>query len=165
MPDDYSIFHFDFTALPWLTSPRRQLELQGVALGLIKIPPSQGYTFTHRHREQEEVYIVIEGGGEILVGNDLVPLRPGDLVRVAPATRRALKAGDTGLFVICAGAIPLGFPKHPQSRYLIDDGIPDYDDLPPWYQGDTIASENNARLKQRFLAAKRKRKAKERDCS
>ncbi|MBE0585680.1 MAG: cupin domain-containing protein [Desulfofustis sp.] len=157
MADGFTKYHFDFDALPWLTSPRRQLDLQGVALGLIKLPPNEGYTFTHRHREQEEVYIVIDGQGEILVDEERLPLGRGDIVRVAPATRRALKANENGLFVICAGALPLGFPRHPDSRYLIDDGIPDYDDIPPWYQGNLTVVENNARLKSRMEAARRRR--------
>jgi hypothetical protein len=163
MADGYTKHHFDFDALPWLTSPRRQLDLQGVALGLIKLPPNQGYTFTHRHREQEEVYIVIDGQGELLVDDERLPLGRGDIIRVAPATRRALKAAENGLFVICAGALPLGFPKHPDSRYLIDDGIPDYDDIPPWYQGDQMVVENNARLKSRMEAARRRRAEKKGD--
>ena len=157
MADGYTKHHFDFDALPWLTNPRRQLGLQGVALGLIKLPADQGYTFTHHHREQEEVYVVIDGYGEIVLDNERLPLCRGDTVRVAPATKRALKAGHNGLFVICAGAIPAGFPKHPGSRYLIDDGIPDYDDIPPWYQGDQTVAENNARLRSRMLAARHRR--------
>jgi hypothetical protein len=49
--------------LPQLTNPWRQLNLQGVALGLIRLPAGDGYTFTHSHAEQEEVYIVVEGKG------------------------------------------------------------------------------------------------------
>ena len=162
MTDGYTKQHFDFDALPWLTSPRRQLELEGVALGLIKLPADQGYTFTHQHRQQEEVYIVVDGCGEILLDDERLPLCRGDIVRVAPATKRALKAGSGGLFVICAGAIPAGFPKHPDSRYLIDDGIPDYDDIPPWCQGVQTVTENNARLKSRMLAARRRRGEKKR---
>jgi hypothetical protein len=157
MADGYTRHHFDFDTLPWLTSPRRQLELRGVALGLIKLPADQGYTFTHRHREQEEVYIVVDGDGDMLLDGKREPLGRGDIVRVAPATKRALKAGPNGLFIICAGAVPAGFPKHPDSRYLIDDGIPDYDDIPPWYQGDETVVDNNARLKRRMLAAKKRR--------
>lgn len=89
--------HFDFAQLPYLTSPRQQLRLEGVALGLIALPPDQGYTFMHSHSKQEEVYIVVEGKGLIAIDEHLVPLVPGDIVRVAPAARRALKAEpDTG---------------------------------------------------------------------
>ena len=146
---NYSKCHFDFATLPWLTSPRKQLDLQGVALGLIKLPPNQGYTFTHRHRLQEEVYLVIEGNGVLLVDGELLDLVRGDAVRVAPAGQRALKAGDLGLLVVCAGGVAQGYPRNPNSRYLIDDGIADYDDIPPWYQGDEVVRQRNQVLKKR----------------
>ncbi|WP_136806006.1 cupin domain-containing protein [Desulfosediminicola flagellatus] len=158
MVDAYTIAHFDFDNLPWLTSPRNALQLQGVALGFIKIPPEDGYTFTHTHREQEEVYIVIEGSGTIAINDELLDLTPGDVIRVSPNAKRALKAGGDGLFAICAGAVPAGFPKNPQSRYMIDDGVPDYDDIPPWHRDKREVVEKNMILKQRMLKSQLKRK-------
>jgi hypothetical protein len=149
MSVNYSKCHFDFATLPWLTSPRKQLDLQGVAIGLINLPPHQGYTFTHRHRRQEEVYLVIEGNGVLFIDGELLDLTRGDAVRVAPQARRALKAGDLGLLVCCAGGVAEGYPHNPHSRYLIDDGIADYDDIPPWYQGDEEVRRRNEVLKKR----------------
>lgn len=150
MSKSYTKIHYDFDSLPWLTSPRRKLKAQGVALGLINLPPDEGYTFTHTHRKQEEVYIVIRGEGLLLVDNDIIELTEGDLVRVSPESRRALKAGSQGIFVICSGAIPQGYPKNPRARYLIDDGVPDYNDIPPWYEGDMKVEERNRKLSQRM---------------
>jgi hypothetical protein len=155
---NYTKCHFDFANLPWLTSPRHQLELQGVALGLIRLPPDEGYTFTHRHRQQEEVYLVIEGNGLILVDGELLEITRGDAVRVSPAARRALKAGGEGLLVVCAGGVAQGYPENPNSRYLIDDGIPDYDDIPPWYQGNSEVAERNACLKARMAKSQAKKR-------
>jgi Cupin domain len=153
MNNNYTRCHYDFTTLPWLTSPRRQLELQAVALGLIHLPPDEGYTFTHSHRQQEEVYIVITGSGQILLNGDLLDLVAGDIVRVSPETKRALKAGGEGMLVICTGAVPQGYPNNPAARYMIDDGIADYDDLPPWYRGNREAIAKNRRLQQRRMKA------------
>lgn len=153
---NYNKYHFDFAHLPWLTSPRKQLNLHSVALGLIKLPPNEGYTFTHRHRKQEEVYITIEGSGSILVDDELLMIVRGDAVRVSPETRRALKAGEQGLLVICAGGVAEGYPRNPNARYLIDDGIPDYDDIPPWYQGDSDVAARNAELKKRRQKSREK---------
>lgn len=150
--------HFNFNNLPQLTNPWRQLKLQGVALGLIRLSADEGYTFTHSHAEQEEVYIVVEGKGAMVVDGELLTLESGDIVRVAPAAKRALKAdADTALFVICTGGLAAGYPKQSNARYLIDDGIPDYDDIPPWYRGNPEIVERNARLKERMLKAKAKR--------
>jgi uncharacterized RmlC-like cupin family protein len=155
----YDKVHFDWDRLPPLTSPRRLLGLKGVALGLINLPPQEGYTFTHRHREQEEVYIVLAGSGRLLIDNETVAIGAGDVVRVDPASRRALKNdGDDPLQIICAGAVPAGYPKQAGSRYLIDDGVPDYDDIPPWHAGDPEVARNNAALKERYLRSLAKRR-------
>lgn len=159
MEKTYSKCHYDFNALPWLTSPRRQLDLQAVAIGLINLPPNEGYTFTHTHRKQEEVYIVIRGSGQILLDDEVLDLTVGDMVRVPPVTKRALKADSEGLFVICSGAIPQGYPVNPNARFLIDDGIPDYSDIPPWYRDNPEIAERNQRLQQRLLKTRNKNKA------
>jgi hypothetical protein len=79
-------------------------------------------------------------------------------VRVSPAAKRALKAGDnTTLFVIYTGGLAAGYPNQPNARYLIDDGIPDYDDIPPWHEGNPEILERNARLKERMLKSQAKR--------
>lgn len=161
MSSDYTKAHFDFDTLPWLTSPRKQLNLKGVGLGLIRIPSDEGYTFTHTHREQEEVYIVIEGSGVIAVNDELVELGRGDIIRVSPSSRRALKAHAGGMFIICAGCIPMGFPKNPNSRYMIDDGIPNYDDIPSWYQGQDEIIQKNTRLKEQMEKTRQKKEQKQ----
>lgn len=145
----YTKCHYNFSQLPWLTSPRKQLGLTGVALGLISLPPGEGYTFTHSHRQQEEVYVVIKGSGQIYVAGELLELEMGDVIRVSPEAKRALKAYEDGLFVICSGGIGQDYPKNPNARYLIDDGMADYDDIPPWYQGDSQVVKRNEQLKAR----------------
>jgi len=157
MTENYTRCHFDFDTLPWLTSPRHQLELQAVALGLINLPPNEGYTFTHCHRKQEEVYMVIKGGGLLQVDDELLQLSPGDFVRVSPQASRALKADAGGLFVICCGGVPQGYPRNPRARYLIDDGIPNYQDIPSWFKGDQKVIEKNALLHKRFLKSREKK--------
>ncbi|MFC1745887.1 cupin domain-containing protein [Candidatus Riflebacteria bacterium] len=151
--------HYDFKSLNWLNNPRKNLNLQAVALGLIRLPPGEGYSFTHQHREQEEVYIVIEGEGELLINDEIHKLEAGDLFRVAPEAKRALRAmPGNELFVICAGGVPAGYPKNKNGRYSIDDGIPDYDDIPPWYRGEEEIEKRNARLKERMERARARRK-------
>ena len=158
----FSKAHFDFEQLPFLTNPRKQLDTTALALGLIKIPPGKGYTFTHKHREQEEVYIVIEGKGVILIDGELHEMGRGDIFRVGAEARRAVKAGDDdGMFVICAGAVPAGYPKEKNARYLIDDGVPFYDDIPPWYEGDPEVKEKNQELQKRMEKSKAKKAEKD----
>ncbi len=151
--------NFNFDNLPYLTNPYRKLNLQSVGIGLINLPPNEGYTFTHSHVEQEEVYIVVSGKGVILIDGELIEIQRGDLVRVSPRAKRAIKADkETDLFVICAGGVAQIYPQNYNSRYLIDDGIPDYDYIPPWYQDNPDIIAKNYILKERILKAQAKRK-------
>ncbi|MDJ0719152.1 MAG: cupin domain-containing protein [Prochloraceae cyanobacterium] len=156
--DAFTKVNFDFNNLPYLSNPWRQLNLHAVAIGLIKLPQGEGYTFTHSHAQQEEVYIVIEGRGQMLLDGELVDIGKGDLVRVSPQTKRALKANEQApLLVICAGGVARGYPENPNARYLIDDGIPDYDDVPPWYRGNQEIIKRNNQLKERMLKSQQNR--------
>ena len=129
-----------------------------MGIGLIHLPADEGYTFTHSHAEQEEVYIIIEGKGTIYIDGELIDIARGDLVRVSPAARRALKAApDSSLLAICAGGVAAGYPKNPQARYLIDDGTPYYDDIPPWYRGREDIIDRNRVLQERMCKAQEKR--------
>jgi mannose-6-phosphate isomerase-like protein (cupin superfamily) len=57
----------------------------------------------HRHREQEEVYVVVSGSGRMLLDGEVVELQRWDTVRVAPEVVRAFAAGPDGLEVIAVG--------------------------------------------------------------
>lgn len=57
----------------------------------------------HHHREQEEAYFVLSGSGRALLDGELVDLREGDVLRLAPAVIRAFEAGDEGLALIAIG--------------------------------------------------------------
>jgi mannose-6-phosphate isomerase-like protein (cupin superfamily) len=149
---DYTKVHYDLDDLPlWVHPLRRELELRRVAVGLIRVPRGQGYSFLHRHREQEEVYVVLGGTGLIRVEDQDIPLGAGDLVRVSPSAFRALKADeDSDLVVLCTGGVTGGYPKDPETRVLIDDGIPDFDHLPPWYEGNEKVRALNQKLKREY---------------
>ena len=110
----------------------------------------------HQHEEQEEVYMVINGRGIIHIDGENISLQKGDFINVVPESKRALKAADdSDLIFICAGAVSTGkYPKSPNSKALIDDGIPDYDNVPPWYEGNEKIAEINQRLKNDHEARK-----------
>jgi mannose-6-phosphate isomerase-like protein (cupin superfamily) len=57
----------------------------------------------HRHGEQEEAYVVVSGGGRMLVNGEVLDLRTWDVVRVAPEVVRAFEAGPEGLEMIAVG--------------------------------------------------------------
>ena len=58
----------------------------------------------HRHREQEEAYIVVGGSGRMRLGDEEIELKPWDVVRVSPEVVRAVHAGPDGLELIAVGS-------------------------------------------------------------
>ncbi|WP_210493228.1 cupin domain-containing protein [Patulibacter sp. SYSU D01012] len=65
--------------------------------------PEAHMPFTHRHREQEELYVVVGGGGRARLDDETVPLETWDALRVAPAVWRSFAAGPDGLDLLCVG--------------------------------------------------------------
>ena len=57
----------------------------------------------HKHREQEEAYLVIRGSGQILLDGEVSELRQWDLVRVSPDVVRAFASGPDGLEIVAVG--------------------------------------------------------------
>lgn len=60
--------------------------------------------FGHRHAEQEELYVVVSGGGRVKLDDEIRELRRWDALRVAPATMRAFEGGPDGLELVAFGA-------------------------------------------------------------
>jgi mannose-6-phosphate isomerase-like protein (cupin superfamily) len=83
---------------------RSHIDSEQIGVTLISYEPGVRSPMGHSHREQEEVYVIVSGSGRIKLDDDILELRPWDVVRVAPSTVRALEAGADGLEVIAIGA-------------------------------------------------------------
>ncbi len=141
---------YDLENIPdWLTFRSVDVKLDSVGMGFARLPIGKGYTFLHKHEVQEEIYIVLSGKGIIYLDGELIDLSPGDVVRVDPEVYRALKANDESeLVCLIVGALPAeGFPKNPKNSTLIDDGIPDWDNLPPWCEGNEKIIKLNKKIR------------------
>jgi uncharacterized cupin superfamily protein len=72
----------------------KQLEASALGARLWRLEPGQAST-RHRHREQEELYLLLEGTGRIRVDGDLLTLERGDALLVDAETVRQV-FNDTG---------------------------------------------------------------------
>lgn len=75
-----------------------------VGISVNATEPGGSSPFWHSHSDTEELYIVLDGRGEISVGGDMVALNAGTVVRVAPNTTLALRAlpdSETSLKWLC----------------------------------------------------------------
>ncbi|MFL5875867.1 MAG: cupin domain-containing protein [Solirubrobacteraceae bacterium] len=86
----------------------KALELEQSALSYQRVPPGYRFPYGHTHMKQEEVYVVLRGGGRMKVDDEIVELKEWDAVRVPPGTWRGYEAGLEGLEILVIGAPNLG---------------------------------------------------------
>jgi uncharacterized cupin superfamily protein len=73
------------------------LDAEQIGISLQKVKPGKRHAFAHRHKEAEEVYVVISGSGRVKLDDEVKEVGELDAVRVAPSVTRAFEAGDEGL--------------------------------------------------------------------
>jgi quercetin dioxygenase-like cupin family protein len=86
----------------------KPLGLERSALSFQSIPPGYRFPYGHTHETQEEVYVVVSGGGRMKLDDEVIELVQWDAVRVPPGTWRGYEAGPEGLELLVSGAPNLG---------------------------------------------------------
>jgi mannose-6-phosphate isomerase-like protein (cupin superfamily) len=84
------------------------LGLERSGLSYQRLAPNFRIPFGHKHKQQEEVYVVVSGGGRMKLDDEIVELRQWDAVRVAAETTRNFEAGPEGTELIVVGAPATG---------------------------------------------------------
>jgi mannose-6-phosphate isomerase-like protein (cupin superfamily) len=87
---------------------REALGCEQSGLSYQRLAPTFRQPFGHRHRQQEETYVVVGGSGRVKLDDEIVELRQWDAVRVAPGTTRQFEAGPEGLEYLAFGAPNVG---------------------------------------------------------
>lgn len=83
---------------------RQTLELEQSGVSYQRIAPDFRVPFGHTHAQQEEVYVILLGGGRAKLDDEVVDLKQWDALRVAPGVWRGVEAGPEGLELIAFGA-------------------------------------------------------------
>ena len=107
---------------------RAELGVESFGMQVMDLPPNleQFPEHDHGHDGQEEVYVVLRGGGDIEVDGERFPIDPETIVRVGPGPRRKLWPGPEGMRVLALGGVPGSAYEAPAVTKL---GEPDR--LPP----------------------------------
>ena len=71
----------------------------------IRSDPGKLICVPHCHSAEEEIFVVLAGGGELLLGDESHAVRPGSVVARPPGTgvAHAIKAGNEGITVLAYG--------------------------------------------------------------
>jgi mannose-6-phosphate isomerase-like protein (cupin superfamily) len=83
---------------------RVPLELEQFGISYQQIAPNFRIPFGHRHKNQEEVYVVVRGSMRANLEGEIVELRQWDAIRVPKETMRGFEGGPEGAEVIAIGA-------------------------------------------------------------
>jgi mannose-6-phosphate isomerase-like protein (cupin superfamily) len=84
------------------------LDLENSGVSYQRLGPSFRLPFGHRHKQQEELYVVVGGSGRVKLDDEIRELRQWDAVRVPKETTRSFEAGPEGLELIAFGAPATG---------------------------------------------------------
>lgn len=104
------------------------LGLTGAEISFGVIPAGVAGPFFHDHKQNEEIYIVLHGQGQMQLGDTVFDLQEGTAVRVSPGIMRNLKnTGNTELayMVIQTKADSL-------TQWTMTDGVISQDTAAHW---------------------------------
>ena len=73
------------------------LDAEQIGISLQRVKPGRRHAFAHRHKQAEEVYVVISGSGRVKLDDEVKEVGELDAIRVGPSVTRAFAAGDEGL--------------------------------------------------------------------
>jgi mannose-6-phosphate isomerase-like protein (cupin superfamily) len=83
---------------------RSAIEGETLGLSLFTLEPNFRIPFGHKHRSQEEVYVVVRGSGRVKVEDEIVELGQWDAIRFGKNTMRDMEAGPDGMEYLAFGA-------------------------------------------------------------
>jgi mannose-6-phosphate isomerase-like protein (cupin superfamily) len=100
--------------------PTAELELERSAISYQRLAPGARAPFGHRHKQQEELYVVVGGSGRAKLDDEVVEIESLDALRIPPETMRAIEAGPEGIEILAIGAPNMG----PSAREDIAEMVP-----------------------------------------
>jgi mannose-6-phosphate isomerase-like protein (cupin superfamily) len=84
---------------------REYLHTSVQSLAEASLAPGQS-TQRHYHARSEEIYLIVEGGGELEVDGETCVVGPGDAILIAPGSWHQLISGDDGVTLLCCCVPP-----------------------------------------------------------
>jgi|SRR4029079_727826 len=93
----------------------RDLDLDTLGISYQVVKAGKHHAFGHRHKEVEEVYVVLDGAGTCKLDDEEVDVKRLDAIRVGPSVTRGFAAGDVPLELLVFS------PSAPGDAELVQD--------------------------------------------
>lgn len=102
---DYQFVVNSKISIPGKVFLGEDLKATGVEISMQLVSVGESIGFFHAHKQNEEVFVVIKGGGEFLVDEEVFPIEEGGFIRVAPNGVRSFRnTGSIPLIMMCIQA-------------------------------------------------------------
>ena len=89
-----------------LISPSLQDGVEGISVGMTILPPGNTTSF-HEHESEIEAWLVVEGTGEVIVGEERQPAGPETVIFIPPKNKHQMvNTGDKTLRMFWVYAPP-----------------------------------------------------------
>ena len=76
------------------------LGLTGAEMSLNYIPADSKAPFSHKHKENEEVYMVLKGEGVMQVDDKIINVKEGSVVKVSPSAVRKIESSENSDLIV-----------------------------------------------------------------
>lgn len=96
-----------------------KLSLTGAEVSINNLPAGACVPFVHSHKNNEEIYAVLEGKGKVVIDGEAVELEAGDWIRISPAGKRQFFAAeDSAIRFIC-----IQVKENSLEAYTMEDAV------------------------------------------
>ncbi|WP_459902918.1 cupin domain-containing protein [Campylobacter concisus] len=106
---------------------KEALNLSGCEVSINVLPANVSVPFVHSHKQNEELYIILEGDGELFIDGEVLKVSKGDALRIDPEGKRCFRAGKNGIKMIC-----IQTKRGSLEQYTMSDGVIVDDVKPSW---------------------------------
>lgn len=115
----------DYTvSLPGIDIPgklfiKESLALTGCEVSLNSMPSGGEIPFNHTHQQNEEVYVFIQGQGQMLLDGETINVKEGSIVRVDPQADRSWRNNSDAALVY----LIIQVRQDSLNQYSLTDGV------------------------------------------
>lgn len=97
-----------------------KLGLTGAEVSINTLPTGANVPFIHSHKNNEEIYAILDGEGLVIIDGEKITIKTGDFLRISPSGKRQFFAApDKGIKYICIQVKANSLTAYTQSDAII----------------------------------------------
>lgn len=96
-----------------------KIGLTGAEISINHLPAGTSVPFVHSHKNDEEIYAILEGNGKVMIDDESIHISAGDWIRISPKAKRQFFADtNSSIRYIC-----IQVKENSLEEYTQDDAI------------------------------------------